>query len=67
VTDARNGKWIDARKAHYVEGAITPMAFGFAAYSKETLPKDAKAYDYQSVAKKIEEIERSNSKKVKAY
>ena len=67
VTDAKNGKWIDARKAQYVDGAITPMAFGFAAYTKETLPKGAKVYDYQSIAKKIEEIERSNSKKVKAY
>ncbi len=67
VTDAKTGKWIDARKALYVSGAITPMAFGFAAYTKETLPKGAKVLDYATVAKKIEEIERSNSKKVKAF
>ena len=67
VTDAKTGKWIDARKAKYVDGAITPMAFGFAAYTEETLPANAKVYDYATVAQKIEEIEQSNSRKVKAF
>jgi nitrous oxide reductase accessory protein NosL len=67
ITDAKNGKWIDARKALYVDGAITPMAYGFAAYTKETVPKNAKAYDYRSVVKMIEAREKLNSKKVKAY
>jgi nitrous oxide reductase accessory protein NosL len=39
ITDAKNGRWIDARKAKYTEDAITPMAFGFAAYTEETLPQ----------------------------
>ena len=31
VTDYRNGDWIDARKAHYVLGKITPMDYGLGA------------------------------------
>ncbi len=67
ITDAKTGAWIDARKAQYVSGAITPMAYGFAAYSKATVPKGAKVFDYAYVAQKIEEKEKENSKKVKAY
>ena len=67
ITDAKTGKWIDARKAKYVEGAITPMAFGFAAYSEETLPKGAKTFDLAEITKKIETIEEQNSKKVRSY
>jgi len=67
ITDAKTGAWIDARKAKYVSGIITPMAYGFAAYSDTTLPKGAKVLNYPSVAKKIEEIEKENSTKVKAY
>lgn len=33
VTDHRNGEWIDARKASYVTGKITPMAYGLGAQS----------------------------------
>ena len=43
------------------------MAYGFAAYTEETLPKGAKVFDYPYVAKRIEEIEKENSTKVKAY
>jgi hypothetical protein len=67
ITDAKTGAWIDARKAKYVSGTITPMAYGFAAYTEETLPKGAKVFDYPYVAKRIEEIEKENSTKVKAY
>ena len=67
ITDAKTGKWIDARKAIYVDGAITPMAFGFAAYTKETLPQGKETFDYSQVAKKIEAIEEQNSKKVRSY
>ena len=31
VTDYRNGEWIDARKASYVKGKITPMNYGLGA------------------------------------
>jgi len=67
VNDAKNGEWIDAKKAKYVDGAITPMAFGFAAYSNTTCPKDAKIHDFVEVSQKIKEIEAKNSQKVKAY
>ena len=67
ITDAKTGVWMDARKAKYVNDAITPMAYGFAAYSDVTLPKGNKVFDYPYVAKKIVEIEKENSTKVKAY
>lgn len=31
VTDYQNGRWIDARTAHYVTGRITPMQYGLGA------------------------------------
>jgi len=67
INDAKTGEWIDARKAKYTYGAITPMAFGFAAYTKETLPQGKETFDYSQVAKKIETIEEQNSKKVRSY
>ena len=62
ITDAKNGKWIDARKAKYLGGAITPMAFGFAAYTEQTLPKGAKVYTFEEVVKKIAQKEASNDR-----
>lgn len=67
VTDAKTGKWIDAKKAKYVAGAITPMAYGFAAYTEETMPKHAKAYDFAALSKEMVAIEKSNTKKVRTY
>ncbi|BAF73111.1 hypothetical protein [Sulfurovum sp. NBC37-1] len=67
ITDAKTGEWIDARKAKYTYGAITPMAFGFAAYTKKTLQKNAKTFDFATVAQKIRETEKQNSKKVRSY
>jgi len=67
ITDAKTGKWIDARKALYADGAITPMAFGFAAYTKETLPKGSKSYTFSEISEKIEKIEAQNSAKVRSY
>lgn len=67
ITDAKTGEWIDARKAKYVAGAITPMAFGFAAYTEKTVPKGAQTLGFAAITKKIERIKQENSKKVKAY
>jgi nitrous oxide reductase accessory protein NosL len=64
VTDAKTGKWIDARKAYYTDDSITPMAYGFAAYSKETKPKNKELKDFKYVKKMIFEIEKLNSQKV---
>ncbi len=66
ITDAKTGKWIDARKAIYTDDSITPMAFGFAAYTKETLPKNHHTLNYSEVAKKVHIIEQLNTQKVGA-
>ena len=67
VTDASTGKWIDAKKAKYSDDSITPMAFGFAAYSEKTAPKGKSFYDFDTVSEKIREIEKINSQKVRSY
>lgn len=35
VMNYRTGKWVDARKARYVGGKTSPMAYGFAAVGDE--------------------------------
>ena len=67
INDAKTGEWIDARKAKYTYGAITPMAFGFAAYSDKTVPPDAETFDFATIWEKIREIEKENSQKVRTY
>ncbi len=54
VNDAKTGRWIDARKAYYTPGNITPMSFGFSAYISKDELKDAKEFlDYDEVIKRI--------------
>lgn len=60
ITDAKTGKWIDARKARYTEGAVTPMAYGFAAYTSATLPKNVISLDFDTVVERIRKIEKEN-------
>jgi copper chaperone NosL len=43
VTDWRTGDWIDARKAHYVVGQVTPMAYGLGAQAEPA--QDAMTFD----------------------
>ena len=64
ITDAKTGKWIDGKSAIYIDGARTPMAYGFAAYTKETLPKNHHTIDFKSVKKRVFEIEELNTRKV---
>ncbi len=64
ITDAKTGEWIDAKEAKYTDDSITPMAFGFAAYSDKTAPKNKKLLDFKEVKKLIFEIEKLNNKKV---
>jgi len=66
ITDAKSGKWIDAKKAIYTDDSITPMAFGFAAYAQETLPSGHHTVDFAEVARKIPIIEHLNVQKVEA-
>lgn len=53
VNDHRNGHWIDARKAYYVKGQITPMEYGLGAQN-EPAPG---ALNYEQAKKHIFEIE----------
>ena len=64
ITDAKTGKWIDAKSAIYTDDSITPMAYGFAAYTKETLPKNHHTVDFKTLKKRVFEIEELNTKKV---
>lgn len=34
VTDHRDGRWLDARQAHYVTGQLTPMQYGLGAQTQ---------------------------------
>ncbi|MBF0425674.1 MAG: nitrous oxide reductase accessory protein NosL [Magnetococcales bacterium] len=34
VADQESGQWLDARKARYVKGQLTPMGFGMAAHAQ---------------------------------
>ena len=67
ITDAKTGKWIDARKAKFVEGSITPMAYGFSAYDEQTLPPKSRIMDLDEVSERIREIEKLNSEKLRTY
>ena len=66
VTDAKSGKWLDAKSAKYADDLITPMAYGFGAYSKETSPKEKKLYDFNYAKEKIFKIEAKNNQKVES-
>ena len=66
VTDAKTGEWIDAKKAIYTDDSITPMAYGFAAYTEKTKPKNKEYKDFEYVKKKIFEIEKLNTQRVEA-
>ncbi|MCB4743622.1 MAG: hypothetical protein LGB07_05265 [Sulfurovum sp.] len=67
ISDAKTGKWVDGRKALYIEGAITPMAFGFAAYTKQTVPQNVTIYNLEDIIQKIRKTEIQNSKRVKTF
>ncbi len=65
ITDAKSGKWIDAKKAKYTDDSITPMAFGFAAFDPLDAPKNHKLHDFKYIVKKVFEIEKLNTQKVR--
>ncbi len=39
VSDAKTGKWLNAKTACWVDGEITPMHFGFGAYKRGEINK----------------------------
>jgi nitrous oxide reductase accessory protein NosL len=63
VKDGKTKKWIDAKKAKYVDDAITPMAYGFKAYKKENFPNGKKMIDFDTMVKKVKKIEKANQSK----
>lgn len=54
ITDVNSGEWLDARKAHYTSGNVTPMAFGFSAHkTKESVKKEQEVIDFNEVLKRV--------------
>ena len=66
ITDAKTGEWIDARTAKYTDDSITPMAYGFAAFTDKTFPAGHQAHDLAYAIKTIFEIEKLNTQKLEA-
>jgi len=54
VTDWRNGSWIDARKAWYVPGQVTPMEYGLGAQ----VAAAPEAMGFAEARKRILEVEK---------
>jgi nitrous oxide reductase accessory protein NosL len=63
ITDAKSGKWIDAKSAIYTDDAITPMAYGISAFTKDTFPKGKKPLTFKEACEKIRQIEAINNQK----
>jgi nitrous oxide reductase accessory protein NosL len=66
ITDAKTGEWIDARTAKYTDDSITPMAYGFAAFTDKTFPKGHMEHTYDYAVEKIFAIEKLNTQKLEA-
>jgi len=64
ITDAKDGKWIDAKKAFYTDDSITPMAYGLAAYTSQTKPQNKKLISFNEAIKIVYDVEAYNIKKV---
>ena len=63
VTDAKTGKWINARTAKYTDDSITPMAYGIAAFDDKTFPKGHKVLNFKEVVELIKKIEAKNNER----
>lgn len=54
TTDAKTAEWIDARKAYYTSGNVTPMAYGYSAYAnKADIKEGEEIFTYEEVIQKI--------------
>lgn len=49
VMDYREGQWLDARKARYIGGKTSPMAYGYAALAGET----PDSIDFAELSKRV--------------
>ncbi len=53
VTDVHSGAWINAKEALWSTIAITPMAFGYAAYLAGSEPKNSEVIGYDEMVKRV--------------
>ena len=54
ITDSKFGEWIDAKRAWYDTGNVTPMAFGFAAHKqKKDIDKGKEILSFDEVRERI--------------
>jgi len=54
INDNESGAWIDARKAYYDSGNVTPMDYGFGAHQKRSDIKEGKeVLDFERVRQRI--------------
>lgn len=56
VNDFKTGNWIDARKAIYTVGNLTPMGYGLSAYTEKTFPNNGTKLSFQNAIKVIDSI-----------
>lgn len=57
ITDAKSGKWINAKTAFYDAGNISPMAYGFMAHeSKDDIEKNKEIIMLDEVNKRVIKI-----------
>ncbi len=62
ITDAKTGKWLDARTALYDSHNITPMAYGFTAHKdKDSIKSGEKVLHFNDLPKLIRDIEQKNN------
>lgn len=53
VNDFRSGEWLDARKAHYLPGKTSPMAYGFGALGGDKNAPEAGSVDFDTMKANI--------------
>lgn len=49
VNDFRTGEWLDARKAHYLSGKTSPMAYGYGAQGGDKNAPEAGGIDFAAM------------------
>lgn len=63
VKDKKSQKWINARTASWTYGNITPMNYGFAAYTQNTIPINRKIMNFDEAILIIENQDKEDKLK----
>jgi nitrous oxide reductase accessory protein NosL len=63
VANAKNGEWLDAKKAVYSDKANSPMRFGFAAHFEKSENSDVEYFSFEEVKQSVYE---ANKQKMQA-